>query len=327
MTESLLLLTASLALPVIALLTFAGCVGDDPALVAAKEEAEKKLADEKERQAQQQASDQIAQEAAKYHNVIKAESTLVSYWRLDELETGNTTAVDSAPVAPLNGEYKFLLGIARGQAGALVAKDANDKSAQFKGTQGFVEVPYDGLRNPPFSFTVEFWMLPEGNAADPQVVIGSYELGALGVLLRGFVLDVLRAPTLRIRARLGNGTDSTALEADLGDGTQHSGWRHVVMTYNGATKDLLLYVNADDGKPDAQLPTPSAPAAVQYAAISGPAMPIRIGAGQIEGPVLGAPGAPPLGSVGRFFEGRLDEVAIYRDVLDGATVKKHYTAS
>jgi hypothetical protein len=322
MTESLILLIALLVLPVVFLFVFAGCTGDDAKLVAAEEAAaaaEKKVEDAKTKEA-------ADKEAAKYDNVIKGESTLVSFWRLGELETGNTVAKDSAPVGPLDGEYKFLLGISRGQAGALTFKDPNDKAAQFKGTQGFVEVPYNGLRNPPFSFSVELWLLPEGSSTQPQVVLGSYELDTSGKVVRGFVLDVLRAPTLRVRARVGNDTDSTSLDADLGDGSQNGGWRHVVMTYSGATKVLMLYVNADDGKADAQLPTPVAPAPVQYKAITNTAMPLRIAAGQLEVPT-GSVGAPPLGTVGLFFEGRLDEVALYRDVLDGATIKKHFGAA
>ena len=312
----------------ISLLAFAGCVGDDAQLTAERDEARKALEDEKKKQEDEKVAQQVAQEAAKYDNVIKAESILVSYWRLDELETGDTTAKDSAPVGPLNGEYKFLQGINRGQAGALTFKDANDKCAQFRGTQGFVEVPYNGFRNPPFSFSVELWLLPEGASPEAQVILGSYELDADGNVVRGFVLDVLRTPTLRVRARIGNDTDSTSLEADLGDGLLHGGWRHVAMTYSGATKSLALYVNADDGKADAQLPTPTQSSPVLYKAITNTTMPLRIGAGQIDTVMAVLPGgASPLGQVGLYFEGRLDEVALYRDVLDGATVKKHFGAA
>jgi hypothetical protein len=328
MTESLLLLMGLLALPVISLFAFAGCVGDEAALTKERDDARKALDDEKKKDEEEKVAQQAAQEAAKYENVVKSESILVSYWRLDELETGDTTANDSAPTGPLNGEYKFLQGISRGQAGAMTFKDANDKAAQFRGTQGFVEVPYNGFRNPPFSFSVELWLLPEGTSTQQQVVIGSYELDADGNVARGFVLDVLRTPTLRVRARLGSDTDSTSIEADLGDGLLHGGWRHVVMTYNGATKSVALYVNADDGKADAQLPTPTSPSPVSYKAITNTSMPLRIGAGQIESTLAVLPGgASPLGSVGLYFEGRLDEVALYRDVLDGATVKKHFGAA
>jgi hypothetical protein len=326
-TESLMLLIPFLVLPVILLFAFAGCTGEDPELIAARDAAEKKLADEQKQQADEEKQHAADQEAAKYENIVKSESILVSFWRLDELETGSTIAKDSASVGPLDGEYKFLQGISRGQTGALALfKDPNDKAAQFKGTQGFVEVPYNGFRNPPFSFSVELWLLPEGTSTQPQVVIGSYELDPMGNVVRGFVLDVLRAPTLRIRARLGNDTDFTSLEAGLGDGSQHAGWRHVVMTYSGATKTLMLYVDADTGKADAQLPTPSAPAPVQFKAITNTAMPLRIGAGQLE-VATGSPGTPPPGTVGLFFEGRIDEVALYRDVLEGATIKKHFGAA
>ena len=322
MIENLIPLIALVVLPIMLLLSFAGCVGDDPELVAQKEAAEKKVA-ETEKEKQQQAA---AQEAAKYHNVIQADPILVSYWRLDELETGDTTAHDSAPDAPQHGQYMNLLGISRGEKGALaLPQDPNDKAAEFHGTSGYIEVPYHGLLNPVLSFSIELWVKPNGNPAEPQVVIGSYELDATGKVERGFVLDVIHGTNPRIRARVGSGTQPTALEADLGDGTEHGGWRHVVMTYHGATKALLLYVNADDGKPDAQLPTPTAPAPVAYKAIVDTTMPLRIAAGQFDGPAV--PGTPALGSLGRFFSGRLDEVALYRDVLDGPSVRKHFLAA
>lgn len=332
MTASLILPIILLLLPVFLLFPFAGCVGEDPELVARveKAEAEKQVSDEAAARAAKDAADAAARAAAekenaKYENRVRNNPNLVSQWRLGELESGNVTAIDSAPTAPLNGEYKFLQGIARGQAGALFAKDSNDKSAEFEGTEGFVEVPPNGLRNPPFSFSVEFWLLPKGSSTTPQVVLSSYELDGTGNVVRGYVLDVLRLPTLRVRARLGHGTGFTAIEASLGDGSTNGGWRHVVLTYNAPTSTVMLYVNADDGKADAVLPSPSAPAAVTYAAVAlATAKPLRIGAGQIE---AAAAGSAPIGAVGQFFEGRIDEVAIYRTALDGSEVKAHFLAA
>lgn len=332
MTASLILPIILLLLPVFLLFPFAGCTGDDPVLVARAEkaEAEKEQAEDAAAKAAKDAADAAARaaaekEAAKYENQVKSNANLVSQWRLGELESGDPTAVDSAPTAPLNGQYRFLQGISRGQSGALVAKDPNDKSAEFGGTQGFVEVPPNGLRNPPFSFSVELWLLPKGTSTSTQVVLSSYELDATGKVVRGYVLDVIRTPTLRIRARLGNGTGFTALDASLGDGSLFGGWRHVVLTYNAPTSTAMLYVNADDGKADAELPSPSAPSAVTYAAVALPtATPLRIGAGQVE---VAATGSLPIGSVGQFFEGRIDEVAIYRTALDGTVIKSHFNAA
>lgn len=324
-TESLIALVALLVLPVILLFAFAGCVGDDPVLRQQKEEAEKKLAEKEKEQVAQKEAEKAADEAAKYDNIVEAESLLVSYWRLDEEESGGTVATDSAPL-PRHGEYKHLQGMNRAQTGALSTKHLNNKAVDFLGTQGYVEVPYDALRNPPLSFTVELWLKPDGASTQPQVVFGSYELDPTGNLVRGFALDVLRGQTLRARGRVAFDGQVTVLEAGLGDGLEHGGWRHVVMTYSGANKRLQLYVNSDDGKPEAELPTPANPGDVKYKAITDQTMPLRIAAGEIVQPPQPIGGGAPQ-RVGMFFEGRIDEIALYRDALDGTTIKKHFLAA
>lgn len=339
---TLILVVALIVLPVMLLLSFAGCVGDDPETIE-RLEKEKAAAEEKIKAigAQQEADKKkadddakTAADAAKYFNVVGRNDTLVSYWRLGEVSTGGTTAKDSVGLGKIpppptstgrDGTYVNVQGISFGEKGALEpVKHIDDKAAEFLGTQGYVEVAYDVLRNPPFSFSVEFWVRPRGSSTTQQVVIGSYQLDAAGDVIMGFVLDVLRDSGLpRIRARLGNGTGSTSIEASLGDGLIHDGWRHVVMTYSKPAQALMLYVDAFDGKPDAQQPGVSNPAGVGYSAITNTTMPLRIAAGQPEQTLpVPAGGAGP--SVAFFLDARLDEVALYRDVLDGATVRDHY---
>lgn len=303
MTESLVLTIALLALPVIMLLAFAGCVGDDPAPSPPPLPTTPPPATPPP-----PVTPPATPPPAKpptYGEVITAEPNLVSFWRLDDgvPETGDTTAKDSAPVAPKNGEYKNLPAVSRGQTGALKS-DLNNKCVEFQGTSGYVEVSFDPLRNPPLSFSVEVWLKPTPSALDPQSILSSCETGVGGVIERGFALEILQAPTLRVRARVGNETPTPSeIEASLGDGSQHDGWRHVVMTFNGATGKLALYVNADDGKPDAEgLGT--------YKALTVSSTPLRIASNL----------------AGALFSGRLDEVALYRVALDGPAVRKHFLA-
>jgi hypothetical protein len=325
--ESLLLVIALLVLPIILLLANAGCVGEDPVLEAqAKQrEAEEKAKDLERQITQEKEAEKAAAEAAKYDNLVGGNANLVSYWRLGEVETGDPTAVDSVKVSPLHGQYMQLQGISRGEKGALaLLPDPNDKAAEFLGMQGYVQVPYHGQRNPPLSWSVEFWIKPlVTNSNDPQTIIGSYELDTGGTPVRGFVIDLLRTPGPRVRARIGNGTSMTSLESSLGDGMEHDGWRHVVVTYSGASKSLMIYVNSDDGKPEAQLPSPTAPAAIAYQAITDTTMPLRIGAGQPEVPIVQGAG----GNVSNFLAARLDEVALYRVALDGTTIRNHFRAA
>lgn len=324
MTEAMLVVIVVLVLPVILLLSFSGCTGEDPELTRereAREAAERDIVRIKEEAAKQA-------EAAKYYNVVMSTGTLVSFWRLEELSTGGTTAEDSVPPAnnpKLDGTYMNTQGIDLGQTGALEPiKHPNEKAAEFKGTQGYIHAEYDALRNPGGSFSIELWLRPSGNETTQQVLIGSYDLDTQRKVVRGFVLDMLRdQPNPRVRARIGNGTGFTSIEATLGDGSEHDGWRHVVMAYSQGDKSLMLYVNADDGKPDAQQGTKANP--VEYTAIPvGSTTPLRIAAGISEEISAGAVGGPGPTDLTYFFHGRLDEVALYRDALKGTDVRTHW---
>ena len=56
----------------------------------------------------------------------------------------------------------------------------------------------------------------------------------------------------KVRARVGSGAMRRC--SRLASVTvEHGGWRHVVLTYDVATKQLRLYVNSDDGTPDKEL--------------------------------------------------------------------------
>lgn len=302
MSETMVLLVAILALPLVLLLATAGCTGDDPVYGAQQEE---KGHAEGVKDATAQAT-----EEALYDKSILKEPLLVAYWRLNELQ-GQTTLVDSFDGH--NGEYKHTAGIALAEKGVLALfEDPNDKSAQFLGTQGYAEIPYSPLLNPP-ELSIECWILPEGSGTGPQVVLGSYEVDAAGNLVSGFLLEVVRTlpadggvPTLKIRARMGGGG---LLEADLGPGVQREGWRHVVLTYLRSTpSSAKLYVNADGGTPAAEQD------AAPYVVMTN-ALPMLLGAGR-----LGA-------GVGAFFEGRLDEVALYNGALTNAQIQTHYQKS
>jgi hypothetical protein len=77
----------------------------------------------------------------------------------------------------------------------------------------------------------------------------------------------------------------------------------------------MLYVNSDLAAPRATLPSPAAPAPVFY--VSNVAAPLRIAAGNVD---LPSPGP----AAGRFFKGRVDEVALYRKPLSGSAVQAHF---
>jgi hypothetical protein len=304
MTETLVLLVAFLALPLVLLFATAGCVGDD-AILSAKQEGHDKGVEEGTKKGAADAAAQAKDEAA-YDKSILKEPLLVAYWRLNELQ-GQTTLVDSFDGH--SGEYKHTAGIALAQKGVLALfQDPNDKSAEFLGTQGYAEIPYSPLLNPP-ELSIECWIKPEGTGTVPQVVLGSYE----GNISSGFLLEIVRtvpagggASTVKVRARLGGGD---ALEADMGPGIQREGWRHVVLTYRRSMpSSAKLYVNADGGAPADEKD------GVRYVVLASP-QPMLLGAGQVGG------------GAAAFFEGRLDEVALYNGVLSNAQIQSHYQKS
>jgi hypothetical protein len=327
-------------LPIVLLLGFAGCVGEDAVLQARQEAAAEqkkaddaaaatKAADDKSKADAAAAAAAAQVEARRYENQVGNTPDLVSYWRLGEpANAADTVAKDSAKVGPRDGTYNNLAGIHRGQPGVLsLGTEPADKSAEFTGTQGYVEISYDALRNPPYDFTIELWLKPTDTTSSWQVVYGSYEVSGVssgpdGSVVRGVVLDVIPAAPpipgapLQIRLRVGDGAAATTLMASLGDGLQTGGWRHVVATYAFNSKILSLYVNADGGQPAATSAT--APAPITF--VENKTAPTRIGAGLA---AQQGPGVP----AGGFFTGQIDEVALYRVPLAGADIKKHFLAA
>jgi concanavalin A-like lectin/glucanase superfamily protein len=318
-SESLVLIVPLLILLIVFLFSFAGCTGEDPELAAEqekREQAERDLQNERDQTA-------AAREAAKYDHVVSGTAHLVAYWRLSEGETGQTDAVDSGP-SHLNGQYKNAGGggVSRAVPGVLsLVNDPTDKASEFDGTQGHVEVPYNGVLNPPLNFSVELWLRPGGSVTQPEVVYSACEIDPSGNVVRGLVLDVIpnttsTAPDIRIR--LGNGGAFRSLAASLEGGTEHDAWRHVVVTYSAVGNVLRIYVNSDNGSADAELPSPTDPMPVLY--VPNPTFPLRIAAGQVEQPV-------PSTTPALFFKGRIDEVALYNDALPGTTVREHFRAA
>lgn len=338
MSHTILLLVPLLLLPIVALLGFSGCVGDDPAQIADQAKAQQKTADDAAAAAdKKQQDDALAKEAAEkaaklYQNQVSAQAELVSYWRLGEA-AGSTVAKDSVATAPKDGTYMNLIGITFAQPGALaLGSQPGDTSAEFLGSQGYVEVPYEKLRNPPYDFTIEFWIKPKVPVDKPEVVYGSCELGNPGAgpasdVIRGVVLDVIPGAspgmTPQIRLRLGSGGGAPAtLTADLVDTHQFGGWWHVAATYQFNSRTASLYVNAAGGTPAVTQPsTTAAPPTPPVTFVENKAAPIRIGAGLDES--AAAAGYP----VGGFFTGQIDEVALYRVALAGIDIKNHFLAA
>jgi hypothetical protein len=281
------LLVPLLVLAVVAVFAFTGCVSDAPDFESGKAAA------------------------VAYPALIVEEAELRAYWRLNEIETGDQTAYDSGPSVPRhNGEYRYPKDVSKGEKGPLTEQDPNDKAADFAGQRAYVEVPYDQLLNPPMDFSVEAWIRPvfDPTLLDPTLkyyaggVISSYEAGAPG----GAAVD----KGFRIWVDVEDGNKMVHGEfpgneviADLGDGVEHDGWRHIVLTYSAYNDEANLYVNADRGDP---LATDDK---MRYQGNANTSQPLRIAA---------------TASDQWGFRGRIAEIALYGRVLFGSEVKTHF---
>lgn len=208
---------------------------------------------------------------------------VVSFWRLDD-EPGSPTAADSKGGNP--GTY--VGGVTLGQP-SLVASD-EDAAAAFDGATGFVQVPFSDALNPS-SFTVEAVAEVTGGDGNFRAVVSSRDVDKNSQGAFGYILYA---------------NDQNQWEAWVGDGTPN-GWHmvpgpdvtpgkhYLAMTYNGTT--LKLYVDPTE-ETSLQQDVPYMPNAAQE---------LRIGAGANE--------AEPL----YFFDGVIDDVAVYNVALEFAT--------
>jgi hypothetical protein len=223
-----------------------------------------------------------------YKTDITTHPKLVSYWRLGEAP-GATTAADSKD----GNAGTYTGGVTLGQPG-LVVNDS-DTAAQFDGSTGFVKVPHnDDSLNPP-KFTIEALVSVAGGDGQFRAVVSARDVVQPAGSTHGFIVYA---------------SDQDNWEAWLGDGTASwqvvtgpkatPGGHFLAITYDGTT--LKLYVDpAEDN---------SASKAAAYQPNTN--QELRIGAGANEGTPL------------YFFNGLIDDVAVYNDALDFATIRSHF---
>lgn len=220
-----------------------------------------------------------------YRATVLAASPL-AYFRLEDAAGPVVSQVGSATGA--------LSGAVTLRATGLVAPDSG---ATFT-TDGMIEVPFASERNPSGNFSIEAWIKVAKNSGAYQSILTSRDTGGADART-GYVLYL--NPTLQPELWVGANTFWSIVPgpAPLALGTVY----HLVGTYEGtATGTLTLYVNG-----------------VAVGNVSVPAFgpnasrPLRIGGGATEGPGL------------FFFEGTIDEVAIYGKVLTPSEVERHYT--
>jgi Concanavalin A-like lectin/glucanases superfamily len=301
MTALILVLVPVLVLAVVVLFAFAGC-----AQVVGVEELTFKSEPE---------------------DAVLSETSLRSFWRLGEApDAPSRTAADSAPKHRAPGTYEG--DVDRGLPGVLT----NNTAADFHGVGGHVRV--DGgmkvtawvnpVPDPEPAFSIEAWINPTTTARE-LVVVSSY----LPDPYRGFELLVRpegTPPVMHAVVRFfgspvppNPATDPQPFEiaAPLGDGADHHGWRHVVGTCQTSAgySTLELYV---DGVPLATGPTNPKEHGIYRHLDATTNQPLWIG--------RRFPTWAPLLASESFFEGGIDEVALYGKALTTEAVEKHFDA-
>jgi hypothetical protein len=235
-----------------------------------------------------------------YRDEVFNNANIVSYWRLNE--TTGPTAADSKDgnAGAYNG------GVTLGAAGLL--QSDSDTAATFDGASGYVSVPHNDASLNPAKFTVEAVVSIAGGDGTYRAVVSSRDIDASPGNF-GYILYV--SDRNQWEAWLGDGSNTWitlplgAVDAVKVGGGSSRGPYYVAMTYDGA--NLKLYVNPVDETDADQVVTRGA----GYQPNS--RNELRIGAGANEAAAT------------YFFPGVIDEVAVYSDALDFATVQRHFT--
>lgn len=234
---------------------------------------------------------------ADYSNTVMSLQP-VGYWRLNEragppIDYGTGTATNSGYLgAAANAKYYHTPSV--GQPGVL----SNDSCVTLDGTSQYIDVPYNSVLNTNGPFSVEFWANQTAVAAGAKSGVMSYN-GSTGFL---FYTDNNAA---RWGFRVFYGTGRVYLVDNSGPLNVANTWYHVVGVYDGAY--VHLYVNGVENTPPMLMPTNYVPV------VAG--TPLRIG------------GSNPVGNPSSYFNGSLDEVAVYPYALSSNQVAAHFDAA
>lgn len=263
---------------------------------------------------------------ADYSNTVAGYNPL-AYWRFNEAtaspalnKVANSGTVGSA------GDGYVVLGAIKGQAGKVGNAIRFTNPGKVTGYCGSrVDVPHTAALNPTAPFSVEFWHCPNLLGTDlggtdpgccPLTSLNGNWTG--GSSRQGWLFYMNTVGRWNVRLGLASGTYAVNFLNTNGLGNAQIGiWQHMVMTFDGAT--CYLYANGVRiGEGPLQLPgwVPNAQTG------------IRFGGTEVTGTLADGPwvtGAAPGGNRG--YDGWLDEVAIYSNVLSAATVAAHYAAA
>jgi len=216
---------------------------------------------------------------------------LVGYWKMDESSWGTPNCSDEVVLdSSGNGNNGKACPATTGPTGAAAGKFGN--AGDFDGEDDYINLVTAttlGINDATSPFTMAFWF--KTNAAGEKYFIDNYDGGAGDISIR---LDGGKIETfLQDTSGNNNGTPQ------YGSGYNDDSWHHVVITWNGAGKEIVYVDGSSLGSTNSTTITGSfeTGAAFQFAARpSGPA----------------------------YLDGEMDEVRIYNRALSPKEVRDLY---
>lgn len=222
-----------------------------------------------------------------YVSSVLADQPL-AYWRLDE--DGGTTATDST--GGHDGAYRN--GVTLGVPGVL----PGDTAALFDGDGGYVYVGPQLAFLDQASFSVEAWIRPTRIDGEFRGVL-SNESPSISARF-GYLLYVELKPDAGVLSGFERWNGGMSNPTVVVNAVSQGEWAHVVGTFDGMAGHETLYVNGS-----------------ALAVDNGPA--IQIGqSGAFVIAALNSAATPT------FFDGTIDEVAVYDHALTARCVLAHY---
>jgi hypothetical protein len=214
----------------------------------------------------------------------------VAYWRLGE--TSGTTAVDEKGL--YNGTY--VNSPTLGVAGAIAANSA----AQFNGTTQRITVADAAALRPTGAITVEAW-IRFSVAQNNRGIVAKYSTGTSERAWALYVANDSVGRKVSFTIQTSGGTFNTSAVASSTDDLNDNAWHHVVCVFSPSAT-LRLYIDGVANPQASSIPASifSSTATLEIAAYN---------------------------QASNFFEGVIDEVAIYPTALSAERIAAHYAAA
>jgi hypothetical protein len=223
----------------------------------------------------------------------------LTYWRFNETGTFYFTATNRGTLGPsANGTYSNPTYM-QGQPGALFG--STDTAARFDMATTKIDVPFDPALNPA-SFSIECWARVDGGAGNYRSPVTSRDSGGNGSA--GYIIYAGAGNTWEFWTGSGPGWNAITTTTNTGP-VVIGAWTHLVGTYDAASLTMSFYING------VFVAERTNSTVVPVGSIGLP-LPFRIGSGATEG-------------YGNYwFNGRVDEVAMYPTVLTPTQVAANY---